>query len=135
MADRLVDNPLFYDNANYFIEYFGWLTQIVLLSFIIGVFTDKPNGFLAVNFFIKVLFALYLIYRFNSYRKHKIQFTDLDRKICFSAGIYIFVFSFIDVIQTYIEQLRDIIDPYTVPILNQVKSMIGMTPSQYHVQK
>jgi len=55
MTDRLVDNPLFYDNANYFIEYFGWLTQIVLLFFIIGFFTDKPSGFLAVNFFIKLL--------------------------------------------------------------------------------
>jgi hypothetical protein len=72
------------------------------------------------------LFSLFLIYRFNSYRKNKIQFTDLDRKICFSAGVYIFTFSFIDVIQTYVERLRKLIDPYTTPILNKLKDVVGI---------
>lgn len=126
MADWLVDNPFFYDNVYFFIEYFGWITKIVLVFFIIGVFTDKPNGFLAINFVIKVFFSLYLIYRFNNYRKQKIQFNDLDRKICYSAGIYIFTFSFVDVIQSYIERLRELIDPYTIPVVKRVKEFVGM---------
>jgi hypothetical protein len=126
MSDWLVDNPIFYDNTTLFIHYFGWITKIVIVLFIIGFFTDKPEGFLAINFFIKILFSLYLIYRFNSYRQHKIQFTDLDRKICYSAGIYIFTFSFIDVIQSYVERLRELIDPYTVPIVNKVKDIVGI---------
>jgi len=120
MSDWLVDNPFFYDNASAFIHYFGYITKLVVVLFIIGFFTDKPSGFLAINFVIKILFSLYLIYRFNSYRKNKIQFTDLDRKICYSAGVYIFTFSFVDVIQTYIERLRELIDPYTVPILQSL---------------
>lgn len=130
MSDWLVDNPFFYDNAMVFIHYFGWLTKLMIVLFIIGFFTNKPDSFLAINFFIKVLFSLFLIYRFNSYRKNKIQWTDLDRKICFSAGVYIFMFSFIDIIQTYVERLRGLIDPYTVPIINKAKSMIIMTPAQ-----
>jgi hypothetical protein len=127
MSDWLVDNPFFYDNATAFINYFGYITKLVVVLFIIGFFTDKPSGFLAINFVIKILFSLYLIYRFNSYRKHKIQFTDLDRKICYSAGVYIFTFSFVDIIQTYIERLRELIDPYTVPILKDFKQMVGIS--------
>jgi hypothetical protein len=126
MSDWLVDNPFFYDNASAFIHYFGYITKLVVVLFIIGFFTDKPSGFLAINFVIKILFSLYLIYRFNSYRKNKIQFTDLDRKICYSAGVYIFTFSFVDIIQTYIERLRELIDPYTVPILNKLKDIVGI---------
>lgn len=127
MSDWLVDNPFFYDNATAFINYFGYITKLVVVLFIIGFFTDKPSGFLAINFVIKILFSLYLIYRFNSYRKNKIQFTDLDRKICYSAGVYIFTFSFVDIIQTYIERLRKLIDPYTVPILKDFKQMVGIS--------
>jgi hypothetical protein len=128
MSDWLVDNPLFYDNATFFIQYFGWITKLVFILFIIGFLTDKPAGFLAINFATKILFSFFLIYRFNSYRKNKIQFTDLDRKVCYSAGIYIFTFSFVDIIQTYIERLRELIDPYTVPILNKAKDMVGIKP-------
>jgi hypothetical protein len=127
MSDWLVDNPFFYDNASAFINYFGYITKLVVVLFIIGFFTDKPSGFLAINFVIKILFSLYLIYRFNSYRKNKIQFTDLDRKICYSAGVYIFTFSFVDIIQTYIERLRELIDPYTVPIVKDFKQMVGIS--------
>jgi hypothetical protein len=120
MSDWLVDNPFFYDNATFFIHYFGYISNIVIILFIVGFFSNEPSVFLTINFFIKILFSLFLIYRFNSYRKNKIQFTDLDRKICYSAGVYIFTFSFIDVIQTYVERLRQLIDPYTSPILQYI---------------
>jgi hypothetical protein len=120
MSDWLVDNPFFYDNATFFIHYFGYISNIVIILFIVGFFSNEPSVFLTINFFIKILFSLFLIYRFNSYRKNKIQFTDLDRKICYSAGVYIFTFSFIDVIQSYVERLRKLIDPYTVPILQYI---------------
>lgn len=126
MADWLVDNPVFYNNAHFFINYFEYISQLVLILFVIGFFTNQPSSFLAVNFVIKIVFSLFMIYRFNSYRKNKIQFTELDKQICFSAGIYIFAFSFLDIIQSYVERLRELIDPYTKPILNKAKKMIGI---------
>jgi hypothetical protein len=125
MSDWLVDNPFFYDNAYFFIQYFEYISQLVFILFIIGFFTNKPSGFLAVNFAIKLMFSLFLIYRFNDYRQNKIKLTDLDRKICFSAGIYIFMFSFLDIIQSYIERLRELIDPYTVHVLKNIKRTVG----------
>jgi hypothetical protein len=121
MSDILIDNPLFYNILYNFMHYFKWITRIVTLLFIIGVLTDKPSSFLFFNFLIKILLAVFLLYRFNSYRKSKIVFTELDRKICYSAGMYIIIFSFLDVIQVYITELRNMIDPYTIPIINKVK--------------
>jgi hypothetical protein len=116
MSDWLVDNQIFYNNALFFIHYFEWITQIIVILFVIGVFTNKPAVFLTVNFIVKIFLAMYLIYRFNSYRKDKLVVTDLDRKICYSAGVYILVFSFFDVIQSYVERLRKLIDPYIATI-------------------
>ena len=124
MSDIIIDNPTIYNSIFYFMHYFGLLTKMIAILFIIGFYTNKPKSFLFVNFIVKSLLAIYLIYRFNSYRKDKITFTDLDRKICYSAGMYIIVFSFIDVIQVYVNELRLIIDPYTVPVIKYMQSLI-----------
>ena len=124
MSDIIIDNPTIYNALFYFMHYFGLLTKMIAILFIIGFYTNKPKSFLFVNFIVKALLAIYLIYRFNSYRKDKITFTDLDRKICYSAGMYIIVFSFVDVIQVYVNELRSIIDPYTVPVIKYMHSLI-----------
>jgi hypothetical protein len=120
MSDIITDNPIIYNAIYYFIDYFDILTFIIIILFIIGVFTKQPSTFLFVNFFIKILLALYLIYRFNAYRKNKIIFTDLDKKICYSAGVYIIVISFFDIGQAYVNEFRSKIDLYTVPIINKL---------------
>jgi hypothetical protein len=124
MSDIIIDNPTIYNSIFYFMHYFGLLTKMIAILFIIGFYTNKPKSFLFVNFIVKALLAIYLIYRFNSYRKDKITFTDLDRKICYSAGMYIIVFSFVDVIQVYVNELRSIIDPYTVPVIKYMQSLV-----------
>jgi hypothetical protein len=68
--------------------------------------------------------ALFLIYRFNSYRKEKIKFTELDRKICYSAGLYILLVSFFDIIQSYVDKLRNVVQPNTTPIIDKIKSYL-----------
>jgi hypothetical protein len=124
MSDIIIDNPTIYNSIFYFMHYFGLLTKMIAILFIIGFYTNKPKSFLFFNFIVKSLLAIYLIYRFNSYRKDKITFTDLDRKICYSAGMYIIVFSFVDVIQVYVNELRSIIDPYTVPVIKYMQSLV-----------
>lgn len=125
MSDWLIDNPFFYDNAYFFINYFEYISELVFILFVIGVFTNAPDLFLAANFFVKILFSFYLMYRFNNFRKNKIHFTELDKKICYSSGIYIFTFSFLDILQSYIERLRKLIDPYTSSVMNEVKKYLG----------
>ena len=121
MPDVLIDNKTFYNSASIFVKYFSLISKTVMVLFIIGFFSGKPESFLFANFIVKVLIALFLIYRFNSYRTYKIKFTELDRKLCYSAGLYILLISFVDITQTYVEQIRSFIIPYTSPIINSIK--------------
>ena len=124
MSDILVDNKFFYNISFYFIHYFGILTKIITVLFIIGFFANKPSIFLSINFVVKVCISLFLIYRFNRYRKNKLTFTELDRKVCYSAGIYILFVSFLDVIQFFTDQIRSSIQPYTLPVIQKIKTLI-----------
>jgi hypothetical protein len=111
--DIVIKDKRIYNFAYNFIEVFGWITKIVIFLFLIGFFQNKPTLYLNINFIIKILIALFMIYRFNSYRKYKIQFTELDRKASFSAGVYILFISFADIFEKYIYKIRKIIYPYT----------------------
>ena len=68
----------------------SWL--LIILTFI-GVFTEYPQVFDKVAFYMKIYMCLFLIWRFNPIRHYlfhnKITFTELDRKIAFSAGLII----------------------------------------------
>ena len=68
----------------------SWL--LILLTFT-GVFNEYPDAFNNVTFCIKIYICLFLIWRFNPLRqflvKKPITFTNLDRKIAFSAGLIV----------------------------------------------
>ena len=113
MSDILIDNKKLFNSSILFLHVFGWLTKIILILFLVGFFQEKPELFLEFNFCIKIILALFLIYRFNSYRKHKIKFTELDRKVGYSTGIYILMISFIDYINFYTDKIRNHIIPLT----------------------
>jgi hypothetical protein len=60
-----------------------------LLYFIIAFGFDEraPTYLKHLDNFIKIYISLFLIYRFNPFRETK--FTELDRKIVFSAGVFV----------------------------------------------
>jgi len=91
------------------IHWFDIITLIMFCIFIFGFVYNIPSIFIQFNFIIKVLIALYLIYKFNDFRTDTVKFTLLDKKICYSAGIYLFLFSFADVINSYFRELRKLI--------------------------
>ena len=88
-------------------HWFDIITVLMMFIFIYGFVFNTPFIFIQINFIIKVLIAFYLMYKFNDFRE-RITFTTLDKKICFSAGFYIFVFSFADLINSYFIKLREI---------------------------
>ena len=125
MSDILIDNKSIYKFELKIVEFFKIMNILLLTLFLIGIFTSKPEFILKVNFVFKIILALFLIYRFNSYRKKRIHFTELDRKICYSTGIYIILISFIDVITLNIEYIRNnYILPHTTPIIQQIKKSL-----------
>jgi hypothetical protein len=125
MGDILIDNKELYNFEVNFIKYFSFATKLTVILFIIGFFQSKPTIIIQFNFIVKVILAMFLIYRFNNYRKHKIEFTELDRKVCYSAGIYIILISFVDLINHYTDYIRsNLILPITEPIIQWSKTFL-----------
>ena len=105
MTDFLVDNKHLYNFQYKFLTYFSYLVKISLVLYIVGAFS-KSDIVLQINFFVKLFLGVFLVYRFSSRRIHKVQFTDLDRKIAYSAGFYIIVISFSDFLASITEKRR-----------------------------
>ena len=126
MPDLLVDNKTIYNLEYNFIKVFSYITKISFLLFMVGIFQAKSTLLIKINFVVKVLIALFLVYRFNSYRTQKIVFTELDRKVAYSAGKYILLISFIDISEYYLEIIRSYITPYTLPVINSLKKIINV---------
>jgi hypothetical protein len=125
MSDILIDNKEFYNFEVKFLTFFSFITKLSVVLFIVGFFQSKPTYIVQFNFVVKVILALFLIYRFNNYRKHKIEFTELDRKVCYSAGIYIILISFFDLINHYVDAIRNnFILPITSPIIQNIKTSL-----------
>ena len=125
MGDVLIDNKKLYDFELKFITFLSIINFISITLFIVGFFKVQPALILKFNIFFKIILALFLIYRFNDYRKQPIRFTELDRKICFSTGFFIIIISFIDIITYNIEFIRNnYILPYTEPLLNYFKTIL-----------
>ena len=61
-----------------------------LLIFIsaIGISETAPKYLDSLDYYIRVYVCLFLIWRFNPLRE-SVEFTELDRKIAFSAGFFI----------------------------------------------
>ena len=120
MPDVLIDNKTIYNFEITIVKLFSYTSKVVLVLFLIGVVQEKPIYVIECNYMLKIAIALFLIYRFNSYRK-TVVFTELDRKVTYSAGVYILVISFFDIIAQFTGEIRAKITPYTLPIINYFK--------------
>jgi len=73
---------------------------------IIGLSTTAPKYIETFDGYIKIYICLFLIYRFNPFRS-SIEFTELDRKIVFSAGLFILTTTTINkIVLTYLDNIR-----------------------------
>ena len=122
MTDFLVDNKHLYNFQYKFLTYFSYLVKISLVLYIIGAFSTKSMIMLQINFFVKLFLGVFLVYRFSSRRIHKVQFTDLDRKIAYSAGLYIIVVSFSDLLASITEKTRTHVMRFLQPYKDVVYS-------------
>lgn len=102
---------LYMDAQHFIVDWMGIITFVIFVLLFLGFLQKEPTYFLEATFFFKIFIALYLIIRFNQFRKH-IKFTELDRKVCFLAGFYLLLISFADLIQDYIIRIKSILKPY-----------------------
>ena len=120
MSDLLVDNKHIYNLELTFLKCLTIVTKITFVLFLVGIFNNKPTLILEINSIVKFLLGIFLMYRFNSYRKNKATFTELDRKICYSVGIYIVLISLGEYLITITDHVRNKIMYFTSPIITPI---------------
>lgn len=83
----------------YEIQYHAFDTFIVItyLTYgllMLGVLTSAPSYMEYLDYGVKIYVSLFLIWRFNMFQK--VRFSELDRKIAFSAGMFLLATTAID---------------------------------------
>jgi hypothetical protein len=95
--ERLFDLIIF---ASYF---------LIIISFF-GISETAPKYLDNLDYYVRVYICLFLIWRFNPLRRHY-EFTDLDRKIAFSAGVFILTTT---ALNQYLEDFKTSIKKYII---------------------
>lgn len=86
-----------------FVIYFSYMLYFLT---IFGLSRNAPEYLKYLQFFIQIYVCLFLIIRFNPFIKTK--FTHLDKRVAFSAGLFIFTTSFInEILVRNIEKVKD----------------------------
>jgi hypothetical protein len=74
-----------------------FLIHVGYIALAVGALSQEPRILSIVDYWIKVFVGLFLLYRFNPYMH--IKFTEFDRKVIFSAGMFMFITT---VVNTYL---------------------------------
>lgn len=81
---------------------------LIILSFL-GLYDYAPNILSNIDYYVRIYICLFLIWRFNPLRSY-IEFNELDRKIAFSAGLFILTTTFLgDMIAHFISNIKNTI--------------------------
>jgi len=64
------------------------MTYLIYIIGIIGISNNAPIYLEDFDYYVKIYISLFLLWRFNMFRT--IKLTELDRKIAFSAGLFLF---------------------------------------------
>jgi hypothetical protein len=89
----------------YAFDLFIILTYIVYVATLLGITKTAPQYLSELDKYVKIYIALFLIWRFNMFRK--IEFTELDRKIIFSAALFLLATTVVNnILVTYLTQIK-----------------------------
>lgn len=69
-------------------DFIIYLTYGLIIMSSFGVSEYAPKYLNDLDYYVRIYICLFLMWRFNPLRTHY-EFTDLDRKIAFSAGAFI----------------------------------------------
>jgi hypothetical protein len=88
------------------VVYITWFLYIIIA---LGLSANAPEYLDDLQYYVKLYVSLFLIYRFNPFRR--VKFTGLDAKIAFSAGVFLLATTAINsVLQNYVTDLKGYIE-------------------------
>ena len=67
---------------------FIYVSYFLIIISSLGLSQSAPKFLQNLDYYVRIYICLFLIWRFNPLRSYY-EFTDLDRKIAFSAGLFI----------------------------------------------
>ena len=71
-----------------FFDVFIIISWLLIIISTLGLSQQAPKFLEDLDYYIRIYICLYLMWRFNPFRKYY-EFTNLGRKIAFSAGLFI----------------------------------------------
>lgn len=82
-----------------------YVTWVLYIAIALGLSANAPQYLDDLQYYIKMYVSLFLIYRFNPFRR--VKFTGLDAKIAFSAGVFLLTTTAINTILTsYVKNIN-----------------------------
>jgi hypothetical protein len=79
------------------------ISYILIILSSLGLSETAPKYLNNLDYYIRIYICLFLIWRFNPL-KTSVEFTELDRKIAFSAGLFILTTTALNHYLTFIKQ-------------------------------
>ena len=107
-----------YDVQNKAFDIFIFISWMLYFAVLLGVSVNAPSYLDNVDYYAKIYVSLFLLYRFNVFRK--VTFTELDRKIAFSAGVFLFATT----------ALNQVLTQYLQPLKSKISSILPKSESE-----
>ena len=99
---------ILYKIQNNMYDVITYITVILYIVILFGLSINAPEYLKQLNLIVKIYISLFLIYRFNPYRR--IRINDLDVKMSFSAGL--FLLASIVVNNKLINTIKEMLKPF-----------------------
>ena len=86
-----------------------YITWALYISILLGLSVNAPQYLDHLQYYVKIYVSLFLIYRFNPLRH--VNFTRLDAKIAFSAGLFLITTTAINtILKTYLSNVTQYLE-------------------------
>ena len=91
----------------WFFNLFIFTTYVLIFLSGIGFSRSAPEYLEKMDYYVKIYISLFLVWRFHPFRGHY-EFTNLDRKIAFHAGLLILTTSALNqYLATYVNNVKE----------------------------
>jgi hypothetical protein len=68
-------------------DFVFYLSYLLYFLVALGLSANAPDYLSTLDYYVRIYVSLFLILRFNPFRN--VEFTELDKKIAFSAGVFV----------------------------------------------
>ena len=101
-----------------------FLIHVTYAIVLIGLVETEPQYLTTIEYYVKVYVSIFLIWRFNPY-SHTGKFTEIDRRIVFSAALFILTTSALKhVIDQYRPQIKTTLRRLFHPLVSAVRTLL-----------